>query len=63
MQNNHAELLHNQALQPLQWRNEHREVRVTVGSAEIQPTAFAPPRTLLRKTLVAVDVVCLLVGE
>ncbi|KAG8130006.1 hypothetical protein E2320_016595 [Naja naja] len=62
MQNNRAELLHNRALQPLQWQGDHREVRVTVRSSAIQPTAYAPPRPLLRKTLVAVDIVCLLVG-
>uniref|UniRef100_A0A2D4HRU6 Phosphatidic acid phosphatase type 2/haloperoxidase domain-containing protein n=1 Tax=Micrurus lemniscatus lemniscatus TaxID=129467 RepID=A0A2D4HRU6_MICLE len=63
MQNNRAELLHNQALQPLQWQREHREVRVTARSSAIQPTAYAPPRPLLRKTLVAVDIVCLLVAS
>ncbi|ETE60894.1 hypothetical protein L345_13361 [Ophiophagus hannah] len=63
MQNNRAELLHNQALQPLQWQRNHREVRVTVRSSAIQPTAYAPPRPLLRKTLVAMDIVCLLVED
>ncbi|XP_015672052.1 phospholipid phosphatase 3-like [Protobothrops mucrosquamatus] len=62
MRNNHSEL-QNQALQPLQWQSDHREVRVTVRSSRIQSTAFAPPQTLLRKTLVAFDIVCLLVAS
>ncbi|XP_070597668.1 phospholipid phosphatase 3-like [Erythrolamprus reginae] len=58
MQNNHPRLL-----QPLQWQSGHREVRVTVQSSTIQSAAFAPPPTLLRKSLVAVDIVCLLVAS
>ncbi|XP_032066921.1 phospholipid phosphatase 3-like isoform X1 [Thamnophis elegans] len=50
---------HHQALQPLQWQRGHRELRVTAGSPAIQSAALAPLRR--RKTLVAVDVVCLLV--
>ncbi|KAM6471232.1 phospholipid phosphatase 3-like isoform 1-T2 [Liasis olivaceus] len=63
MQNDHSEFLHNLAHQPLQWHSEHREVQVTVRSSRIQPSDFAPPRALLRKTLVAVDIVCLLVAS
>ncbi|XP_063150447.1 phospholipid phosphatase 3-like [Candoia aspera] len=62
MQKDHSELLPTLAQQPLQWHSEHREVRVTVRSSRIQPSGFAPPGALLRKTLVAVDIVCLLVA-
>uniref|UniRef100_A0A6J0VDY1 Phospholipid phosphatase 3-like n=1 Tax=Pogona vitticeps TaxID=103695 RepID=A0A6J0VDY1_9SAUR len=44
---------------PLGWST----VRVTVRSQRSQPDTFAPPRVLLRKGLVALDILCLLVAS
>nr|XP_060619639.1 phospholipid phosphatase 3-like [Anolis sagrei ordinatus]XP_060619640.1 phospholipid phosphatase 3-like [Anolis sagrei ordinatus] len=61
MQKEHCELLH--PLPKEHWAKDPANVRVAVRSPGSPPGDFAPPRVLPRKTLVVVDIVCLLLAS